>query len=541
MSLQSIGAQQSSAFRAGFIALVATLIAIAVFSPALLGLVGRWMGQEEYAHGFLIPVVAIWLLWSRRDALRASIGRPLWTGPIIVLIAAAMHVIGTLSVMPNFSQAGFVLALVGLALGIGGYSLLRPTLLPILFLLFAIPVPRFIDSLMSLRLQLISSKLGALFIGFFQIPVYLDGNIIDLGNYKIQVVDACSGLRYIYPLLSVSFLAAYMFQAPLWQRAMVFLSSIPITIAMNSIRIGLVGVTVDYWGTQAADGLLHSFEGWVIFLACACILMLEIHFLARISGRTFSEVFYLPKVTAKPSQEQPNQSAGQLKLATSLLLLCAVGVVVFFISGRPEIFPGRSRFVAFPNHIGQWQGQTSSLEPEVERDLVGLDDYILSDYTRSDGTMVNLYVAFYASQRKNEQLHSPNDCIPGSGWQITKFERTSFMDSGAELPLNRAVIEKQSIKQLVYYWFDERGRKIANEYLARWYLHADAVVMNRTDGALVRLVTQIHGDEPEHNADERLQAFMRDAIPSLSEYLPGETTSQTLRSSINRKTTPPEG
>ena len=330
MSLQSIGAQQSSAFRAGLIALVATLITIVVFSPALLSLVNRWMGQEEYAHGFLIPVVTVWLLWSRRDALRASIGRPVWTGPIIVLLAAAMHVIGTLSVMPNFSQAGFVLALVGIVLGIGGYSLLRPALLPILFLLFAIPVPRFIDSLMSLRLQLISSKLGALFISMFQIPVYLDGNIIDLGDYKIQVVDACSGLRYIYPLLSVSFLAAYMFQAPLWQRATVFLSSIPITIAMNSIRIGLVGVTVDYWGNQAADGLLHSFEGWVVFLACACILMLEIYFLARISGRTFSDVFYLPKVTAKLSQKQPNQSADQLKLATSLLLLCAVGAVSIF-------------------------------------------------------------------------------------------------------------------------------------------------------------------------------------------------------------------
>jgi len=148
MSLQSIGAQQSSAFRAGLIAFAATLIIIAVFSPALLSLVGRWMGQEEYAHGFLIPVVAIWLLWSRRDALRASIGRPVWTGPILVLLAAAMHVIGILSVMPNVSQAAFVLALIGLVLGIGGYSLLRPALLPILFLLFAIPVPRFIDSLM---------------------------------------------------------------------------------------------------------------------------------------------------------------------------------------------------------------------------------------------------------------------------------------------------------------------------------------------------------------------------------------------------------
>ena len=135
----------------------------------------------------------------------------------------------------------------------------------------------------------------------FQIPVYRDGNIIDLGYYKLQVVEACSGLRYIYPLLSLSFLAAYLFNAPLWQRAIVFLSSIPITIVMNSVRIGLVGVTVNYWGTQAADGLLHFFEGWIIFLACAGILALEIYFIARISGKTFFEAFYFPRVAAEYS------------------------------------------------------------------------------------------------------------------------------------------------------------------------------------------------------------------------------------------------
>ena len=86
----------------------------------------------------------------------------------------------------------------------------------------------------------------------------------------MQVVEACSGLRYIYPLLSLSFLAAYFFKAPIWQRLLVFISVVPIAIVMNSVRIGVVGVTVNYWGTQAADGVLHLFEGWFVFLMCAC-------------------------------------------------------------------------------------------------------------------------------------------------------------------------------------------------------------------------------------------------------------------------------
>ena len=189
-----------------------------------------------------------------------------------------MNVIGQLSAIFILSQVGFVVALAGIVLAVGGYSLLRVTLFPIVFLLFAIPLPYFVDSVLTLQLQLVSSELGVFVIQLFQIPVYLDGNIIDLGTSRLLVAEACSGLRYLYPLLCLSFLAAYLFQAPIWQRVIVFLSAIPITIAMNGFRIGLVGILVSKWGAEQAEGLLHLFEGWVIFIACA----------AFISGRDFS-------------------------------------------------------------------------------------------------------------------------------------------------------------------------------------------------------------------------------------------------------------
>jgi EpsI family protein len=122
--------------------------------------------------------------------------------------------------------------------------------------------------------------------------------------------------------------------------------------------------------------------------------------------------------------------------------------------------------------------------------------------------------------------HSPIVCIPGAGWLITSLQETNFLGTGgAELPINRAIIEKNSSKQVVYYWFDERGRKIANEYWSKWYLLADAITKNRSDGSLVRLTTQIFPGETEHDADERLQSFVRAVLPSLAEYLPAETSS----------------
>jgi exosortase D (VPLPA-CTERM-specific) len=521
MTIQSIEIPRADAFRIGLVASVGMLLALVAFGGALVQLVNQWAAREEYSHGFLIPIVAVGLLWARRDALRTNLGQPVWAGPVLVLLATVIHIIGEVSAFHIFSQVGFVLAIIGLVLGLGGYPLLRTAIIPILFLLFAIPMPGFIDSSMSLRLQLVSSELGAFFIRLTGIPVYLDGNVIDLGYYKLQIVDACSGLRYIYPLLSLSFLAAYLFRAPFWQRALVFISAVPITIVMNSIRIGIFGVTVNYWGTRAADGVLHLFEGWFIFLACGGMLALEIYVLARVSGKSFFEVFSFPKVTYEPIQGQNAKTTHQALLVGSLLFLCVAGLAAFYISNHSEIIPDRPRFIAFPERVGPWQGHALLLDPDTER-TVRPDDYLFSDYKGFDGQAVNFYVGYYASQRKGDKPHSPSDCIPGNGWKIIKFEQTAYDDSGVKWPLNRVVIEKNAIKQVVYYWFDERGKKLANEYLTRWYLLVDAALMNRTDGALVRLTTQVRGGETEYDADHRLQAFIHDALPTLSEFLPSE-------------------
>ena len=326
MSVQSERFPLTGSIQTGLLFCISVLLALVGFGPALLDLVRRWSAQEEYSHGFLIPVVAAWLLWTRRHALLASIGRPSWTGPVLILLAALMHIIGQLSSLFLLSQLGFIVALFGIVLGFGGYSLLKVTFIPIIFLIFAIPTPYFIDTVLSWRLQLISSELGVFFIRMFQIPVYLEGNVIDLGVYKLQVVEACSGLRYLYPLLSLSFLAAYLFQAPIWQRALVFLSAIPITIVMNSFRIGLVGVLVAHWGVQQAEGMLHLFEGWVIFIACAAMLAAEIYLLARLtSGKAFFQVFYPPNVQASLPDGQALQSGFRLPLVSCFFLLCASG------------------------------------------------------------------------------------------------------------------------------------------------------------------------------------------------------------------------
>ena len=496
---------------------LAALLALFAFRGALSELVKRWTVQEEYSHGFLIPVVAAWLIWRRRHVFLASFGSPSWLGALLILLAMFMHLVGLFSAIFILSQLAFVVTLLGITLAVGGHALLRAAFFPIIFLIFAIPLPYFIDANLSLRLQLISSQLGVLFIRLFGIPVYLDGNVIDLGTYKLQVVDACSGLRYLFPLFSLSFLAAYLFKAPLWQRILILLSSIPITIAMNGFRIGVVGLTMDRWGPRMADETLHFFEGWIIFVASALLLAVEAYLLALFSGRRFFDVFRIPNDAAKPLPQAKSAPATyRIPLYASLLLICAMVPTGSLITNRSEIIPERSRFVTFPTTIGEWHGRASQLEAWAESSLA-LDDYVLADYSRLDGKAVNLYVAYYASQRTGESPHSPLVCIPGSGWSITRLER---LNSESMHPLNRAIIERNDSKQLVYYWYEERGRSIASEYWSKWYLLSDAITKNRSDGALVRLITIIAPGEREDDADKRLRSFMHDLLPRLRDYLP---------------------
>jgi EpsI family protein len=171
--------------------------------------------------------------------------------------------------------------------------------------------------------------------------------------------------------------------------------------------------------------------------------------------------------------------------------------------------------------LGEWRGRQSSLDPQTEH-FLGLTDYMLSDYVKRDGRSVNLYVAYYANQRTGVSPHSPAVCIPGNGWIITDLQRTHYEspDRSVSLPLNRVVIARGSDKQLVYYWFEQRGLKIANEYWSKLLLLRDALIENRSDGALVRLTTPIFAGESEADADGRLQEFTRIAVPALAPYLP---------------------
>src|SRR6202035_4926761 len=170
----------------------------------------------------------------------------------------------------------------GLILSFLGWSAFRLIAIPLLILLFMIPLPQFILANLSTKLQLLSSQIGVDVMRLFNVSVFVEGNVIDLGGYKLQVAEACSGLRYLFPLMTLGFLMAYFYKGALWKRMVLFLSSIPLTVVMNSLRIGTIGVMVEHWGIAMAEGFLHEFQGWAVFMASAGLMLGEIALLTRI-------------------------------------------------------------------------------------------------------------------------------------------------------------------------------------------------------------------------------------------------------------------
>lgn len=497
------------------------LLLIPMFWGGLTELVERWGKQEEYSHGYLIPLLTLYFIWDKRAYLQSLEFKPGYLAIPIVVVALLVAGIGEISALYLLIHYAIILILLGMVYALGGLRLLRTLLFPIAILIFCIPLPYFLEASLTADLQLLSSNIGVAFIRMLGIPVYAEGNVISLSNYQLQVVEACSGLNYMYPLLSISFILGYMYQTSMWKRVLVFFSSIPITILMNSFRIGVIGVLVEHWGSSMAEGFLHFFEGWIIFIACLVLILLEIKLLEKLTGsnKPLSQILLFPETKALAKAGESERVQRQIgKPFIALLLVIMVGIAALsMIDNRSEKIPERNSFVEFPLFYKGWRGTPDGLS-QIVQDKLLLTDYSLINYTSDDGEAVDFYAAYYESQRKGVSPHSPRVCIPGGGWSITGIERIFVNVGSTQVPVNRIYVQNGNLKMLVYYWFYQRGRNLASEYLLKWYLLRDSVVESRSDGALLRLTTLINSDEEQ--ADQRLQKFMKDFYPEFKKYIP---------------------
>jgi exosortase D (VPLPA-CTERM-specific) len=501
--------------------------AIVPFASVLGDLYNIWNLQPEYSHGIIIPVLSAYLIWRRREELRGLPFTGSWLGLALIAVGLALRLLGVITTMTTIEHYAFLVVLYGLILALTGPVIFRRLRMPLFILLFAVPLPSVFNNALSLQLQFLSSELGVWVIRAAGISVLLEGNIIDLGNYQLEVAQACSGLRYLFPLMTLAFIAASLFRGPLWKRAVLFLVSVPITVIMNSVRIGFIGITVEHWGPSMAEGALHDFEGWLVFMLSTGALILTALLLARLgpSRVKWQDAFNFDpparRAGSTPSLRNPMGQPIPRPFAAAAVLVLLGAVAGVAVPAPHTTFPSRTNFDEFPTNLGEWVGRRDTLQNKY-LDILHLDDYVLADYRAPDGQPVNFYAAYYQTQDSTRAIHSPHDCIPGGGWEITRIEQRSFSTASGtgSFKVNRAIVQLGSHRQIVYYWFDERGRKFTNEYLAHWYLFWDALTRHRTDGALVRFVAPFPTGAREADIDDHIMSLAHRIEPTLSRYVP---------------------
>jgi exosortase len=260
--------------------LTISCLVAALYYHVLAKLVSAWWQIPDYSHGFLVWLFAFYLLWTKRSALKEAPIAPDCFGIILVALALGVLFLGEFGAELFLSRISLIILLAGLALGFGGWQILNKLRFVLAVLLLAIPIPSIIFNQIAVPLQLLASALATSLLHLFGVPALRLGNLIVLSSMELEVAEACSGIRSLMSLFTLAIFYGYFIEKTCLRRTILALTSIPIAIAANAVRIFGTGLCVQYWDAEKALGFFHEFSGWVIFVVSLGCLS-AVHYLMR--------------------------------------------------------------------------------------------------------------------------------------------------------------------------------------------------------------------------------------------------------------------
>jgi len=256
---------------------------LVTFIPVYPQLVWTWLNHSDNSHGILVPLVSLFFIWQKKEGLKsATISNSNW-GAVILLISMGLYLISYAGAVAVVSRAMIVSSLIGLVMFTLGKEFFSLLAFPLLYLFFMVPVPDTILGLVALPLQLFATKVSTFFIHIFSIPAYREGNMLYFAQTQLEVAEACSGIRSIMSFGMLSFIFAYMMDKIWWKRIFLILSTIPLALFANIVRVTGTGILAHFYGSRVALGFLHEFSGLAVFAFGFVLLLLEFLLLNRAS------------------------------------------------------------------------------------------------------------------------------------------------------------------------------------------------------------------------------------------------------------------
>jgi exosortase D (VPLPA-CTERM-specific) len=487
-----------------------------------------WWDNDYYCR--CVPLVIAYLLWRRRKEPASIPSAPSWYGICPVAAGVLLYFFGEVGGEFYALFLSSWCILFGMYWMEFGWQKTKAIQYVFILLLIMLPLPNFAQANLTSYVQLVSSRAGTALIQLYGIPVYIEGNTIDLGVSRLAVTGADSVIDQVIPTVGFGLIFACCFRGPFWKRALLLLSTIPITIAAESFRVAAMGILRSSYGMQSSTGLYHDLALWMVRIIMFALLWGEIVILRKI-GAGFSPVSskaYCNYAGDVPwqflSAENAENKGGSSVFLKSAMVLVLLGGTFAAMNGMDfgKEFPLKQPLAQFPLQVGLWEGTRRYLDTETVQGL-HLSDYTMVDFGKKGGGVVGCYVAYCARQRKGESIHTPATCLPGTGWVFQEAGTISLAvgaNGKTSIKVSRAFIQKAKSRQLIYYWFPQRGRILTNLFQLKFFTFWDALTRGRTDGALVRLITPLGEFEEPEWADARMRDFCLQLLPVLDKYLP---------------------
>ncbi len=272
-----------------------SLLAAWLYTPLAFRLAAQWWHDPNYAHGFFVPVFSLFLLWERRKKIAMLPLKPAWAGLVILLFALMALAVGTLGSGYFLCRASFFLFIAGTVVFLAGWKHLAAISVPLIFLVLMIPSSTVLERI-TLPLQMVAAKTATFLLMLAGVPAVREGNIILLPGGQLEVAEACSGIRSLFSLITLTIVYGYLVESRIRVRILLTLIAVPISVLANALRIAVTGVVVEYWGVESAQGTIHLLSGWIIFagslgLVFACQALLQVLLFGRRKKTRMREKF----------------------------------------------------------------------------------------------------------------------------------------------------------------------------------------------------------------------------------------------------------
>jgi exosortase len=256
-----------------------------LYFRTLSGLVSDWSSDPNFSHGFLIPVISLYMVWYKKDQLREIPRQPSLIGLGIIVLGLLVHVAANIGAELFLMRFSMVITLSGIIIYALGIPRFKVMLIPVAYLIMMIPIPAILWNHVAFPLQLLAAKLSAQVIGFIGIPVFREGNILHLATTSLEVVDACSGLRSLTSLLALTGICAFLAPFSRIKKWILFFSAVPIAVAVNVIRLTITAAMAVWISPETAHGFLHDMSGLIIFGAALVLVYLVFIIELKIENR----------------------------------------------------------------------------------------------------------------------------------------------------------------------------------------------------------------------------------------------------------------